>query len=192
LTNLKKSPRILLISGRPGSGKTTLVAEAAAAVGGRAGGFYTREVRAAGQRVGFEVVTLDGRQGRLAHVEVKGPYRVGKYGVDLEAFEAIGVDALERAVREKELIVIDELGKMELFSARFRRAVEAAIKSGKPVLATVMLTPHPWVDGLKAHPDARLILLTPENRAQTRAEIGAWLRAWGLLAEPDSSPRPPG
>lgn len=192
LSSPTKPSRILLITGRPGCGKTTLVAEAAAAVGGRAGGFYTREVRAGGQRVGFEVVTLDGRRGRLAHVDVKGPYRVGKYGVDLEAFEAAGVGALERAVREKELIVIDELGKMELFSARFRRAVEAAVNSGKPVLATVMLTSHPWVDGLKAHPEARLILLTPENRAQARAEIRAWLEAWGLLPRPDSSPPPPG
>ncbi len=192
LSSPTKPPRILLITGRPGCGKTTLVAEAAAAVGGRAGGFYTREVRAGGQRVGFEVVTLDGRRGRLAHVEVKGPHRVGKYGVDPESFEAVGVDALERAVQEKELIVIDELGKMELFSARFRRAVEAAVKSGKPVLATVMLTSHPWADGLKAHPEARLIFLTPENRAQVRAEVVAWLGAWGLLPRPESSPPPPG
>ena len=64
------------------------MAEVAAAVGGRAGGFYTQEIRAQGRRVGFEVVTLEGRRGRLAHVEARGPYRVGKYGVDLESFEA--------------------------------------------------------------------------------------------------------
>jgi len=185
-------PRLLLITGRPGSGKTTLVAEVAAAVGGRAGGFYTQEIRAQGRRVGFEVVTLEGRRGRLAHVEARGPYRVGKYGVDLESFEATGVDALERAIREKDLILIDEVGKMELFSERFRRAVEAAVNSGKPVLAAVMLGPDPWVDRLKAHPEARLILLTPENRAQVRAEVRAWLKEWGLLAEAPSSPRPPG
>lgn len=168
------------------------MAGAAAAVGGRAGGFYTREVRAEGRRVGFEVVTLDGRRGQLAHVGVKGPYRVGKYGVDLESFEAVGVDALERAVREKDLILIDEVGKMELFSDRLRRAVEAAVNSGKPVLAAVMLGPDPWVDRLKAHPEARLIFLTPENRAQVRAEVLAWLEKWGLLADAPSNPRPPG
>ena len=190
--NGPKPPRLLLITGRPGSGKTTLVAEAAAAVGRRAGGFYTREIRTEGRRVGFEVVTLDGRRGRLAHAGVKGPYRVGRYGVDLESFEAVGVDALERAVREKDLILIDEVGKMELLSDPFRRAVEAAVNSGKPVLAAVMLGPDPWVDRFKAHPEARLIFLTPENRAPVRAEVRAWLKEWGLLADAPSSPRPPG
>jgi nucleoside-triphosphatase len=176
-------PKILLITGRPGSGKTTLIAQVAATLGHRAGGFYTRELRAGGRRVGFEVVSLDGRQGRLAHTDVRGPHRVGRYGVDLESFEATGVDALERATREAELIVIDEIGKMELLSERFRRAVEAAVAAGKPILATVMLTPDPWVDRLKSHPGARVIILSPENRAEVRAEILSWLKGLGLVTD---------
>ncbi len=164
------------------------MAEAAAAVKDRAGGFYTRELREGGRRVGFEVVTLDGRRGRLAHVDVRGPHRVGKYGVDLPSFEATGVDALERAVRDRDLIIIDEVGKMELFSDRFRRAVEEAVASGKPVLATVMLAPHPWVDRLKAHPQARLIELSPDNRPGVRAAVFGWLRALGLSGGPGTSP----
>lgn len=184
-------PKILLIAGRPGSGKTTLIAEVVAALGHRAGGFYTRELRAGGRRVGFEVVTLDGRRGRLAHVDLPGLQRVGKYGVDLESFEAAGVDALEQAVREAELIVIDEIGKMELLSGRFRRAVEEAVASGKPILATVMLAPNPWVDRLKSHPGARVITLSPENRAEVRAEIRRWLNGLGLGTDADPSRPPP-
>ncbi len=190
--NRPKPPRILLLTGRPGSGKTTLIAEVAAALGRRAGGFYTRELRAGGRRVGFEVVTLDGRRGRLAHVDIQGPHRVGKYGVDLESFEATGVEALQRAVRDSDLVVVDEIGKMELLSDRFRRAVEEAVACGKPILATVMLAPHPWVGQLKSHPDARVVLLSPENRPEIRTAVLGWLEEIDLKAEIDFTHQSPG
>ncbi|HYL80544.1 MAG TPA: nucleoside-triphosphatase, partial [Candidatus Acidoferrum sp.] len=109
----------VLITGAPGSGKTTLIRGVVAELPGRAGGFFTEEIREGEARVGFRVSALDGRTGILAHVKsVLGP-KVGRYRVDVASFEAVGVDALEAATRESDLGVVAEIGKMELCSSRF-------------------------------------------------------------------------
>jgi nucleoside-triphosphatase len=84
--------------------------------------------------------------------------------------------AVERAIAEARLIVIDEIGKMELLSNRFRQAVLAAIESERPVLATIMLAPHPWADALKRRPEVSLLVLTEANRTQVAADLLADLR----------------
>jgi len=88
-----------------------------------AGGFCTHEMREGGRRVGFSLRTVDGEEGILAHIDYQGRHRVGRYGVDLPLFEALALPALERALRAKELVVIDEIGRMELFSRRFQEMV---------------------------------------------------------------------
>ena len=95
--------------------------------------------------------------------------------------------AIERAIAEAQLIVIDEIGKMELLSNRFRQAVLAALECGKPVLATIMLAAHPWADALKRRPEVSLIVLTEANRDQMAAEILPELRR--LLGEDAARPR---
>ena len=136
-----------------------------------AGGFYTGEVREGGKRVGFSVTSLDGEEGVLSHVNTRSRFRVGKYDVDVEAFERIGVAAVEKALREKDLIVIDEIGKMELFSQRFREAVIKALDSAKTVLATVPAYSLPFVDRIKLRNDVRLIEVTVQNRDELVGEI---------------------
>jgi nucleoside-triphosphatase len=166
----------VLVTGPPGCGKTTLMRRAVGALGVPAGGFYTEEIRSAGRREGFALVTLDGRRATLASVRIRGPHRVSRYGVDVQALESVGLPALEEATVGAKLLVVDEIGKMELFSPRFREAVLRAFDVGGPVLASIMLSRHPFADALKARDDVRLIHLTPENRDRALGDVVAALR----------------
>ncbi len=167
---------IVLVTGPPGCGKTTLIRRAVAELGVPAAGFYTEEVRAAGRREGFALVTLDGCRATLASVRIRGPHRVSRYGVDVQALESVGLPALEEAAAGAKLLVVDEIGKMELLSPRFREAVLRALDAGGPVLASIMLSRHPFADALKARDDIRLIRLTPDTRERVLGEVVAALR----------------
>lgn len=158
-------------------GKTTILKEIVAALGVRAGGFYTQEERHEGKREGFRLVTLDGQTATLASIHHRSPHRVSKYGVSMENLDRVGVAALRRAIDEGDLIVVDEVGKMELFSPEFQRAVQDAIESGRPVLGTIMLGPHPWADKLKQDSRVRVFPLTESNRSQVSNEVLEALRA---------------
>lgn len=157
--------------GRPGVGKTTLIQEVVKGLQGSAGGFYTAEIREGGKRRGFKIITLDGREGILAHDTIKGPTRVGRYGVSLHDLEDIGVKAIEQAVRRYDYIVIDEIGKMELASPRFQKEVKDALNSEKTVMATVMATPHPFVDSLKGGSRVTVVEVTLANRNRLKDRI---------------------
>lgn len=168
-----------LLTGRPGVGKTTLLKEVVARLPQTCGGFYTEEIRAKGTRGGFRIVTLDGETGILASIHVRSPHRVSKYGVDVASLENVGVTALRKATQECDVIVVDEIGKMELYSTDFRDAVMEAIESGKPVVGTILLGPHPWADQIKRHPRVQLLSLTQANRQQVRDQLLGWLRGTG-------------
>ncbi len=169
--------QVYLLTGRPGTGKTSLIKQAVAGMKGKAGGFYTEEIRSQGVRQGFRLVTLDGEEVILAHVNIHSPYRVGKYGVDIDGLERVGVPALHKAAQHCDLVVIDEIGKMELFSANFREAVSQIIDSGKRILGTVMLNPNPWADAIKRQPQVNLIIVTRDNYRQVLAGLLHWLEA---------------
>ncbi len=160
------NPQILL-TGRPGVGKTTVIRRALELIGPvEAAGFYTEEVRAKGRRVGFDVVTLDGRRGALARAGGGGP-RVGRYGVDVDCFERLGVAALESGLAGgAELLVVDEIGKMELFSERFVAMLERVFDrdGGWSVLGTVMRARHPKVEWLWERSDVEILEVTEGNR----------------------------
>lgn len=117
----------VLLTGHPGGGKTTLVKRVVKNLPQRAAGFYTEEIRDRGARVGFRLITLDGAEALLAHVDFKTPERVGKYRLDLSALEAVGVKAVRAAIRGRRLVVIDEIGPMEIRSAIFRDVVSLSL-----------------------------------------------------------------
>ncbi len=169
--------QVYLLTGRPGTGKTSIIKEVAAEMRDKAGGFYTEEIRSQGVREGFRLVTLDGEEAILAHVNIHSPYRVSKYGVDIDGLERVGVPALHKAVEQCDLVVIDEIGKMELFSAKFRGAVSQMITSGKRVLGTIMFNPNPWADAIKRQPQVNLITVTRANYQEVLEELLRWLKA---------------
>ena len=171
--------QVYLLTGQPGTGKTNLIKQAIAGMKGRAGGFYTEEIRSQGVRQGFRLVTLDGQDAILAHIDIDSPYRVSKYGVDIESLDRVGISALRKAVQQCDLVIIDEIGKMELFSGNFRESVWQVIDSGKKVLGTIMLHSHPWADDIKHHPQVNLITVTRANHRQVLEELQHWLKATG-------------
>ncbi len=169
--------QVYLLTGRPGMGKTSLIKQAVAGVKGEAGGFYTEEIRIQGVRQGFRLVTLDGQEVILAHINIHSPYRVSKYGVDIDSLDRVGVSALHKAAQRCDLVVIDEIGKMELFSADFRRAVSQMIDSGKRILGTIMLSPNPWADAIKRQPQVNLVTVTRTNYQDVLEGLLHWLKA---------------
>ena len=167
---------IFLLTGGPGSGKTTIVREAISQPGVSAGGFYTEEIRAAGVRKGFTISTLNGREAILAHVDFHTSYRVGKYGVDISVLDTIGVSALEEAAAGGDFIVIDEIGRMELLSQKFKNAVWRILLSPSRVLGTIMSASHPFADKVKAIEGIRLREVNAGNRSRILEEVHLWLR----------------
>jgi nucleoside-triphosphatase len=164
-----------LLTGRPGTGKTSLIKQAIAGVKGKVGGFYTEEIRSLGVRQGFRLVTLDGRSAILAHINFHSPYRVSRYGVDVASLDEVAVSALNRASQGCDLVVVDEIGKMELFSAKFRETMENILESGKRLLGTIMLSPNPYADAIKRQPQVNLIMVTRTNHQQVLQELQDWL-----------------
>jgi len=169
--------QVYLLTGKPGTGKTSLIKQAIAGMKGKAGGFYTEEIREEGVRKGFRLVTLDGDEAILAHVDIHSPYRVSKYGVDIDSLDRVGVSALDKAAEECDLVVIDEIGKMELFSANFRRTVSQMIDSGTIILGTIMLNPNPWADTIKRQPQVNVVTVTRANHQEVLRRLLDWLKA---------------
>jgi nucleoside-triphosphatase len=153
----------ILLTGPPQCGKTTVVQKVLAGWPGKTTGFYTREVRKAGIRVGFEIVTLAGAVAFLSHVDFPGPDRVGKYGVNLENLHRVALPAL-KAGPGVDLIVVDEVGKMECLSPRFVAAMESLWAAPVPLLITVAAKGGGYIASLKGKPDKTQFTVTPANR----------------------------
>jgi len=170
LQSMKEVPCKVLVSGPPGSGKTTLIEKVIRAIHVPVTGFLTREIREKGGRVGFSIETTTGRKATLAHVEIDCPFHVGRYGVSIEALEAIAIPSLWPQ-SEDILIVIDEIGKMECLSPLFRKAVMRAMDSPNPVLASIARKGSPFMEGIKARKDVMLLKMTTANRDALAAFI---------------------
>jgi nucleoside-triphosphatase len=171
------SGRLLLITGSPGSGKTTVIRKVADSLSGlKLGGFYTEEIRVRGERRGFRLVTFDGRERVMAHVGIRGPHRVGKYGVDISAIDQLAESALA-AKEETEVYLVDEIGKMEGFSQKFVSAMRDLLDSKKTVIATIGQKGGGFIEEVKQRRDALILEVTRENRDQCPELILAWLES---------------
>lgn len=166
-----------LLTGWPGVGKTTVIKKILDLLPLSAGGFFTGEIRERGERKGFKITTLDGKEGILAHIDIKSPYRVSRYGVDIKALESLAVPAILKVIEKKDLVVIDEIGVMEMISGKFKEAVLAALDSPKIVLATITEKPHPFADKIKQREDVGLIKITQGNREEVVSKIVKQIRA---------------
>ena len=175
--------RAFLLTGVPGSGKTSILKEVLAKVEKSAGGFYTEEIRVSGVRHGFKIITLDGQSATLAHIDIQSPYRVSKYGVNITGLEEVAVPAIKKAIRECDIVVIDEIGKMELFSPSFKAAVMEALESGKSILGTIMLSPHPWADMIKRHTGVEIVSVTRMNQREVADQVLRWLKSRQMSIE---------
>ncbi len=161
--------RVLIVTGPPGIGKTTILTKMVGILklkGFKVGGMLSREIRQNGVRVGFEIQDLGSeRHGWLAHVGQQNGPQIGKYRVNLADLDAVGSYAIANAVEKSDIVVIDEIGPMELFSKNFREAIEVALKSLKTVIAVVhWKAQDELVDKMKKVEEAKIFIVTLENR----------------------------
>jgi nucleoside-triphosphatase len=156
--------KAILLTGNPGCGKTTLIQRVIARLAAPAGGFYTQEIREQGVRKGFEIVTLDERRGILAHVDIHSPKKINKYGVNISALDEIAATTIRDAVAARKIVIIDEIGPMEILSERFCQAVMHALQSDTVVFGTIVKRNVPFTDQIKAMPTVTLIEVRRENR----------------------------
>ncbi len=157
----------LALTGKPKSGKTTAILKLVDSLlqhGIKVGGFYTVEVKKNDKRLGFEIVDIStGKRGVLAGVEQESKIRVGKYGIKVEDLEGIGVRALEHGLENCQVLIIDEVGPMELKSELFRKVARQVLDSDKPTVFTVHYkSSDELVNEVKRK--SNLYELTPGNR----------------------------
>jgi len=166
----------LLLTGRPGIGKTTIIKAVIAQLGDRAGGFYTEEILGPGGRKGFRLITLAGQSAVIAHIDFKSRSQVGRYDVKVDTIDKLGAGAIRSAIEHNPIVIIDEIGKMELFSSPFQSAVLKAVSSPKIVLAAAMLDDHPWLLALKSLPNVTVWEVTKVNRTKLVEQVLGWLQ----------------
>lgn len=168
--------KIVFITGPPRCGKTTVVKRVVSLLqdGGLAAeGMVTTEIESSGKRLGFEVSNIQGNlKGTLARVDTLGKPRLGKYVININELDHIGVASIDKAIQRADVVVIDEVGPMELCSKAFRDAVQRAMNSGKSIIGTIhCIAKDPLILEIKARRDVEIIELGPKNREDLAREI---------------------
>ncbi|MEM2908282.1 MAG: NTPase [Candidatus Hadarchaeales archaeon] len=169
-------PNNFLVTGRPGSGKTSVIEGAVALLrsrGYKPGGLYCPEIRERGVRVGFKMVDLmTGEERILAHVDQPVGPQVSKYRVNVANVDAMSEASISRALKEADFVVIDEIAPMEVHSEGFKRAVLAALNSPKPLLAVIhQRTTTGFIGEVKSRRDVEIFEVTPSNRAKLPSQL---------------------
>jgi len=166
----------VLLTGNPGVGKTTIIMKVIKDLK-NIGGFYTMELREGGERVGFEMITLiTGKRGMLAHKNFDSIYRVGKYGVNVETFEKIVCEEFSASFSNNvQLIVVDEIGRMELFSKKFMKIVEDVLKKDVKVLGVIQKRRNPFLDRIRNMKEVEILEVNHSNRDEVFKRIKEWL-----------------
>jgi nucleoside-triphosphatase len=161
----------LLVTGLPGVGKTTLIKKLSEALKSfHPVGFYTEEIRERGERKGFELISLEGKKGLLSHKDIRSPYQVGQYKVDIKGFEEF-LDSISFFNPFTRLIIIDEIGKMECFSDQFKKLMKEILNSEKWVIATVAFKGSGLITEVRERKDVQLFEITKKNRDSLFSEI---------------------
>lgn len=167
----------ILLTGEPQVGKTTLVQRIIGQLDCEISGFFTQEIREENERKGFKVITFDGIETILAHVEIKGSPRVGKYGLDLEALDLIVGESLEKAIQQKKSVfIVDEIGPMELYSERFRTAISRLLREEFVLVGTIVKRGFAFTDKIKSMPNVTVIEVSRDNHEIVLQEVLEFLR----------------
>ena len=153
----------ILFTGPPRCGKSTLIEKIVKKIDTPATGFFTREIRQSGNRVGFSINTLDHRTGVLAHQSIHSRFRVGRYGVNIKDIDRIAVPSMAPD-RSDMLVVIDEIGKMECFSECFKKSLVSLLDSEHRVLGSITMKGDRFIRQIKVRDDVLLVTVTPKNR----------------------------
>lgn len=168
------SKRHLLLTAVPGSGKTTVIRRVAEGLGSKPGGFYTEEMRTRGERRGFRLVTFDGGETVIAHVDFPKTHRVGKYGVEVAVIDEAAAAALAPRAGVA-IYLVDEIGKMECLSERFVAQMRHLLDSRQPLVATVAKRGEGFIAEVKRRKDCELWTLTHANRDDMPRQILEWV-----------------
>ncbi len=152
----------IFLTGAPSSGKTTIIKKVIDGLQCPANGFYTEEEKQNGRRVGFLMHTLDGQSGYLAHQDISSEYRIRRYGVSIDNIEQIAVPAITPV--GDQMIILDEIGKMECFSELFQQAVVNALNAPNRIIGTITLGGSDFIRGIKDREDIEILEVTLDNR----------------------------
>ncbi len=172
----KVAKRVILLTGLPGVGKTTVLiktVEGLRARGITVGGMISNEIRENGIRVGFEISDLTtGKRGWLAHVNQGSGPKVGRYNINLEGLDKIGKEAIDDAIEKCEIVAVDEIGPMELYSHNFKLSAERALESKKFVLAVIhSKSKDPLIAMAKQRSDSEIFFVNLANREMLPEEL---------------------
>jgi nucleoside-triphosphatase len=154
----------IVLVGPPRIGKTTIIKAVTSKLNDKCAGFFTEEIKEQDERVGFQLVTLSNNSCTLSHRDISGHVHVGKYGVDLQCVEDVGVVAIKKGIKTGKIVIIDEIGKMEILSRAFRLAVLDALDSKSAVVGTMLFKRHPFCDKIRARKDVEVLEVTESNR----------------------------
>ena len=152
----------IFLTGAPSAGKTTVIQKVIQALPLPANGFFTQEERIGERRVGFLMHTLDGKQGYLAHQDIESEFHILRYGVSIENIESIAIPAITPI--KNQIIIMDEIGKMECFSEKFQEAATQALNSPNIVIGTITYGGTDFILHVKERPDIEILEVTLENR----------------------------
>ena len=165
----------IVLTGEPGIGKTTLIKKLVGALKDKVIGFWTEEVRDAKtkKRIGFKILTTEGKGLLFSSKTFTSKHLVGSYGVNVQRFESLALPILERAIREDKIVVIDEVGKMELFSKPFKELVARLIRDPRKnmVITIPIRDVDPLVAEIRRLRDGVLLEVTKENRNDLLGDI---------------------
>ncbi len=165
----------IFLTGPPSSGKTTIIKKIISRLEKPAKGFYTQEILLNHKRQGFKMTTLDGKEGLLGHKNIKSQYSVSKYGVSIENIDNIAVPAL-MPDNENELIILDEIGKMECFSERFKKYTLKILDAPNVALGTIAVGGTDFIKKIKEREDIHIIEVTKNNRNELPDKILLFLK----------------